>query len=100
MVSRSAVVAVLSVKMRSTSCLRADTLVFAHSGRHILTCLVVSSSPSPSAGTLYAESSGAVSDYFVYKFMNQCNNRVYPFIPELMDFSILFLQCLAVNRSD
>ena len=58
------------------------------------------SSPSPSAGTLYAESSRAVPDYFVYQFVNQCNNRVYPFISELMDFSIVFLQCLAVNRSD
>ena len=43
-------------------------------------------SPSPSAGTLYAESSRAVPDYFVYQFMNQCNNRVYPFISDLMDF--------------
>jgi len=42
MVSRSAVVAVLSVKMRSMYCLHADILVFAHSGGHLLTCLVVS----------------------------------------------------------
>ena len=43
-------------------------------------------SPSPNAGTLYAESSRAMPDYFVYQFMNQCNNRVYTFISDLMDF--------------
>jgi hypothetical protein len=44
------------------------------------------SSPSPSAGTLYVESSRAVPNYLVNQFVNQCNNRVYPFISELMDF--------------
>ena len=39
----------------------------------------------PSAGTLYAETSHAVPDYFVYQFMNQYNNRVYPFISDIMD---------------
>ena len=38
---RSAVVAVLSAKMRSMSCLLADFLECAHQGIHILTCLVV-----------------------------------------------------------
>jgi hypothetical protein len=41
---------------------------------------------SPNAGTSYAESSRAVPDYFVYQFMNQCNNRVYSFISDIMDF--------------
>jgi len=48
------------------------------------------------------ESSRAVPEYFVYQFMNQCNNllnRVYPFISDIVDV-ILFCQCLAVNRSD
>ena len=39
---RSAVVAVLSAKMRSMSCLHADFLVFVHSDKLILICLVVS----------------------------------------------------------
>ena len=41
---------------------------------------------SPSAGISYAETSRTVPDYFVYQFMNQCNNRVYPFISDIMDF--------------
>ena len=53
---------------------------------------------SPNAGTSYAESSLAVPDYFVYQFMHQCNNHVYSFISDIMDF--FNIQCLAVNRSD
>ena len=41
---------------------------------------------SPNAGTSYAESSRAVPDYFVFQFMNQCDNRVYFFISEVLDY--------------
>ena len=82
---RSAVVAVRNVKMRSMICWCADFLVCAHSGRHI-DLFGGFSSLSPNAVASYAESSRAVPDYFGYQFTNQCKNRVYPFISELMDF--------------
>ena len=44
------------------------------------------SSLSPRTGTSFMESSRAVPDYYVFQFMNQCNNRVYSFISALVDF--------------
>ena len=41
---------------------------------------------SPANGSSYADSSRAVPDYFIYQFMNQCNNRLCYFVSELMDF--------------
>ena len=55
---------------------------------------------SPNAGASYAETSRAVPDYFVYQFMNQCYNRVYLLLFISFYFWIIFLKCLAVNRSD
>ena len=44
------------------------------------------SSLSPGTGASYAESSRAVPDYYIFQFMNQCNNRIYSFISDLLDF--------------
>jgi len=44
------------------------------------------SSLSLNVGASYIESSRAVPNYFVFQFINQCNNRVYPFISDLMDY--------------
>ena len=96
---RSAVVAVLNVKMRSMFCWCADFLVCAHSGRHI-DLFGGFSSFSPNAVASYAESPRAVPAYFGYQFTNQCKNHVYPFISVLMDFYSFFNVVLFTPPSD